>query len=153
MPITYIPAPTVRPTTAENQSTAAVVSPRTVLPFLKMTPAPRKPIPLTTWAARRAGSEVREPSRIPPRSAKPYLDTIMHRAAPQQTTMCVRTPASLKRLLLSMPMSMPRIQDTASLQQQSSKGLVAISKDEKKADCISSSLHQGALKPSLRRPG
>ena len=77
----------------------------------------------------------------------------MHRAAPQQTTMCVRTPASLKRLLLSMPMSMPRIQDTASLQQQSSKGLVVISKDEKKADCISSSLHQGALKPSLRRPG
>ena len=46
------------------------------------------------------------------KSAKPYLETIMMRHAAQQTIMCVRTPASLKRRLRSMPRAKPQAQDT-----------------------------------------
>ena len=51
-----IPAPQAMPTAAETQMVAAVVSPRTTSLPLKMTPAPKKPIPLTIWAAMRDGS-------------------------------------------------------------------------------------------------
>jgi hypothetical protein len=40
---------------AEHQSVAAVLSPRTFRPSRKISPAPRKPIPDTTWAATRVG--------------------------------------------------------------------------------------------------
>lgn len=70
---------------------AAVVRPVTLPPFLKIIPAPRKPTPLTTCAARRAGSAPRVPLYISfdaeVRSAKPYLETIMIRAAPAHTIM------------------------------------------------------------------
>ena len=49
-------APHAMPTAAESHTVAAVVSPRTVSLLTKMTPAPRKPIPETTWAAMREGS-------------------------------------------------------------------------------------------------
>jgi hypothetical protein len=39
------------PTAAEHQSVAAVFSPRMLSPSRMMTPAPRKPILETTWAA------------------------------------------------------------------------------------------------------
>ena len=69
-------------------------------------------MPLTTWAATRAGSAPRVPEKELPsaivRSAKPYFDTIMNSAAPQQTMIWVRMPASLKRLLRSKPMAEPK---------------------------------------------
>ena len=51
IPTTNIPEPIASPMPAVAQIPAAVVSPLMVFPFLKMTPAPRKLIPLTTWAA------------------------------------------------------------------------------------------------------
>ena len=44
------------PTAAVLQIDAAVVSPRTVRPSLKMTPAPRKPMPVMIPWAMRVGS-------------------------------------------------------------------------------------------------
>ncbi len=45
------PAPTSRPSAAVTHTVAAVVRPRTVSPCLKMTPPPRKPMPvMTPWA-------------------------------------------------------------------------------------------------------
>ena len=45
-----------RPTEAVDQTVAAVVSPRTLPLSRKITPAPRKPIPLTICAEMRVGS-------------------------------------------------------------------------------------------------
>ena len=45
-----MPYPQRQPIAAEHQTVAAVVSPLTVSPSLKMIPAPKKPIPETTWA-------------------------------------------------------------------------------------------------------
>ena len=42
------PAPEAIPTAATTQRLAAVVRPRIVKPWRKITPAPRKPIPVTT---------------------------------------------------------------------------------------------------------
>ena len=52
------------PTAAVVQIEAAVVSPRTVSPSRKITPAPRKPIPVMIPCAMRVGS-MRTPSSIP----------------------------------------------------------------------------------------
>ena len=102
---------------AVAHSPAAVVRPRTALPCLKITPAPRKLMPLTTWAAIRAGSAPRMPLYMAPagsvRSAKPYLDTIISRAEAQHTMIWVRMPASLYRLLRSAPMQAPHTQAAA----------------------------------------
>ena len=49
----YMPAPTATPIAATTQSEAAVVSPRTLIPYLMIAPAPRKPIPETTYDATR----------------------------------------------------------------------------------------------------
>lgn len=111
IPTTTIPEPMARPIPAVTQIQAAVVRPRTDAPFLKITPAPRKLMPLTTWAATRAGSAPRVPLKIAPsaevRSANPYLETIIIMAAAQQTITMVRMPASLKRLLRSTPITAP----------------------------------------------
>ena len=52
----YMPAPTDTPMAATTQSEAAVVSPRTLIPWRMIAPAPRKPIPETTYDATRDGS-------------------------------------------------------------------------------------------------
>jgi hypothetical protein len=52
----YMPAPTATPIAATTQSDAAVVSPRTLMPWRMIAPAPRKPIPETTYEATREGS-------------------------------------------------------------------------------------------------
>ena len=51
-----MPQPIAMPTEADAQMQAAVVRPRTELLVLKITPAPRNPIPLTICAAMRVGS-------------------------------------------------------------------------------------------------
>ena len=65
-------------------------------------------MPLTTWAAMRAGSAPRRPF-TPTRSTKAYLDRIMNRAEVQAMMQWVRTPASFWRLLRSRPTSAPSI--------------------------------------------
>ena len=52
----YIPLPAARPIAETIHRLAAVVRPRIVKPSCRMVPAPRKPMPLTTWAAIRAES-------------------------------------------------------------------------------------------------
>ena len=81
------------------------------LPFLKMTPAPRKEMPLTTWAAMRAVSAPREPARAAV-SMNAYLDRIMNTAEAQAMMQWVRTPASFWRLVRSRPMAAPRAADS-----------------------------------------
>ena len=49
--------PAAIPIAATTQSVAAVVSPRTEIPRTMIAPAPRKPIPVTIWAAIRVGSK------------------------------------------------------------------------------------------------
>lgn len=51
-----MPAPTARPMTAVMKMQAAVVSPEMPSSFLRMSPAPMKPMPVSTWAAIRPGS-------------------------------------------------------------------------------------------------
>ena len=50
------PMPTRMPIAAVTQMEAAVVRPRTVRPSLKITPAPRKPMPVMMPWAMRVGS-------------------------------------------------------------------------------------------------
>ncbi len=50
---TSMPQALSTPIDATHQSVAAVLRPLILLPFRKITPAPRKPMPDTTWAAMR----------------------------------------------------------------------------------------------------
>ena len=52
----YQAIPQAMPMAAATQILAAVVRPRTMEPWRMMVPAPRKPTPVTIWAAMRAGS-------------------------------------------------------------------------------------------------
>ncbi len=52
----YCAVPAAMPMAATAQMVAAVVSPRTRSFRRKIVPAPRKPIPVTIWAATREGS-------------------------------------------------------------------------------------------------
>ena len=70
-------------------------------------------MPLTTWAAMRAGSAPRVPV-MSTMSTKAYLDRIMNSAAVQAMMQCVRTPASFCRLLRSNPTSAPSPADSSS---------------------------------------
>ena len=54
--MTSSPAPAAMPIAATDQRLAAVVSPRTCPRYWRITPAPRKPMPVTIWAATRVGS-------------------------------------------------------------------------------------------------
>ena len=83
------------------------------LPFRKITPAPKKEMPLTTCAAIRAGSAPRSPS-MAAQSRKLYLETIINSAEVQAMMQWVRMPASLRRLLRSKPTSAPSAADSSS---------------------------------------
>ena len=52
----HAPAPAAMPTAATAHRLAAVVRPRTLTPYLRIAPAPRKPIPDTICAATRPWS-------------------------------------------------------------------------------------------------
>jgi hypothetical protein len=76
-------APAAAPTAAVSQTPAAVVSPRTESRRTKISPAPRKPIPETIWAATREGSSTTSFGNST--SKKPYLEIIMKSAEPTPT--------------------------------------------------------------------
>ena len=69
-------------------------------------------MPLTTWAAMRAGSAPRIPLMFT-RSIKAYLDRIMNKAEVHAMMQWVRTPASFCRLLRSRPTSAPSAADSS----------------------------------------
>src|SRR5436305_9363563 len=71
-------------------------------------PAPRKPIPVTICAAMRVGSVRTSRALLPfSTSRKPYAETIVKRAEPIETSMCVRSPASRSRSSRSTPITPP----------------------------------------------
>ena len=70
-----------------------------------MVPAPRNPIPLTTWAAMRDGSN--PTCSLLSTSANPQNETIINRAEPTHTSICVRSPATQFSRSRSMPTILP----------------------------------------------
>ena len=80
----YCAVPAAMPMAATAQMVAAVVRPRTMSLRKKMVPAPRKPMPVTIWAATREGSV----------GLKPYAPTIVNRQEPRETMVTVRSPAA-----------------------------------------------------------
>src|SRR5262249_8730992 len=87
-------------------------------------PAPRKPIPVTTWAAIRDGAKLILGSLVARNSLKPYAETTVKSAAPRQTSMCVRKPASRSRSSRSKPIVPPSTAASASLPRSSHQVIV-----------------------------
>ena len=73
------------PMAAVAQIVAAVVSPYMVTPLRRIVPAPRKPAPVTIWAATLDRSGV----------SNPKADIIVNIAEPRHTNDSVRSPAGL----------------------------------------------------------
>src|SRR5579884_702404 len=109
------------PIAATSQRLAAVVRPRIVNPWRKMTPAPRKPMPVTICAATRDGSKLTTLPPWPKKPANPYAPTSVKSAAPAETSMCVRSPAAFSSSSRSRPMTAPRSAATASRRSVSSQ--------------------------------
>lgn len=78
----------------------------------KITPAPRKEMPLTTCVAIRPGLELRPAIPKSTRSTKQYFDRIMITADVTAMMQCVRIPASFWRLERSSPMRKPNSSTT-----------------------------------------
>ena len=95
MAMKYSPAPTAIPNAAEIQIVVAVVSPVTVSPSLKMTPAPRNPIPVTMVDA------------IAGEGGLKLMETSVKMVEPRQIMIMVRRPAALLRYSLSNPIAVP----------------------------------------------
>ena len=88
------------------------MSPRTDVPNLRIAPAPRKPIPVTTWAATRDGSTgLPSPGASAP--TKPKIDTTVNNAEPSATSRCVRMPAGCSWISRSKPMAAPNTAATS----------------------------------------
>src|SRR5512142_228719 len=87
------------------QMEAAVVRPRTVSPSLKMTPAPRKPMPVMMPWAMRVGS-IRMASLALNQALWNRL-TSMNMLDAMHTSACVRNPAARPWKLRSVPMTAP----------------------------------------------
>ena len=71
-------------------------------------PAPRKPTPVTIWAAIRVGSKTTPDAVEKVQSDQAYAETIVKSAAPSATSRCVRNPASRSRSSRSRPTAAPR---------------------------------------------
>src|SRR5690606_37903307 len=102
------PTPQARPMAATTQRLAAVVRLRTVPPRWMMTPAPRKPMPTTTYEATRvtsAWSTVVVRSRS--NSSNPRVEITPNSEAPRATAMCVRRPAAWSLASRSRPTAPP----------------------------------------------
>src|SRR2546430_16526312 len=91
--------PTAIPSEATTQIIAAVVRPRTSSPCLRMLPAPRKPTPVTIWAAIRVGSTVLPKIGIRPSPVN------KHEPAPMSAI--VRIPAAWPLIERSVPSGRP----------------------------------------------
>jgi hypothetical protein len=103
--------PATRPRQPAFQSEAAVVSPAIFFCAMKMVPAPRKPIPLITWALMRPSVTVTPllacaRFRASASSAR-YRSMTAMSAAPTQTNTCVRMPAGLFFRSRSTPITQP----------------------------------------------
>ena len=93
----YNPEPTAMPMAAVAQIVAAVVSPDMVTPLRRIVPAPRKPTPVTIWAATLDWSAV----------SNLKAKIIVNIAEPRHTNDRVRSPAGLSALRRSYPTAQP----------------------------------------------
>ena len=90
------------PIAEATQIDADVVRPRTVKPSLTMTPAPRKPMPVTIpWMTR-----VTSPAPCVP-ALNSYCAAATSSAEPKHTSAYVRSPAARPWKLRSMPIAPP----------------------------------------------
>ena len=101
------------PIAATNQIVAAVVIPVIPSSDLKMTPAPRKPTPVTIWAATRMGSLG---ALEPVYTCQAMIEARVKRADPAQMNMLVLSPAGLSAYSLSSPNRAPHRTDTVSFE-------------------------------------
>src|SRR5262245_18503406 len=140
------PAPAAIPIAPTSQTLAAVVRPRIVKPWRKISPAPRKPMPVTTWAATRLGSTSRAGN-----SSKPYAPTMVKSAEPTATSTCVRSPAAFSSSSRSRPTSPPRPAATAIRASASSQ--VSCGSSARSSDCILLSFldHRDAARGQLEQ--
>src|ERR1700674_2388393 len=92
------------PNAATTQIVAAVVIPWTSPPLRRMVPAPRKPTPVTIWAAMRVGS-TRAPKIV-------SIPIPVKRHAPTPTRAIVRIPAGWPCHSRSQPTAMARTRVT-----------------------------------------
>ncbi|SST13005.1 Uncharacterised protein [Acinetobacter baumannii] len=92
------PLPASTPIAPVLQMLAAVLRPRTLRPSRMITPAPRKPMPLTTWAA----------IRVTLTSLSSNSGRIEKLAAPSATIAWVAMPEERCRHCRSRPTSAPR---------------------------------------------
>src|SRR4051812_3774828 len=107
-PTKYWPLPKARPRAVTNHRHAAVVTPRMTFSWRIIVPAPRKPIPVSTPAPRRAGSG----RQLPPLTAaalsmNSFSDTTIVIAETTQVRIVVRKPAGRPRPERSKPMMKP----------------------------------------------
>src|SRR6478672_1185803 len=94
-------------------------------------------MPVTTCAAIRLGSVVTPPLA---KSSNPYAPTIVKRAEPSETSMCVRSPAAFSSSSRSRPIAAPRPAAAArrnSTSSQSSEGISATRRIHRQLLCLS----------------
>lgn len=106
------PMPTIIPMPETNQIVEAVVMPVTFKPVLRMTPAPRKPTPVTICAEILPGSTV---AGAPAMCCQDRIDARVNSAEPEQMKMFVLSPAGLPAHSLSRPTRAPQTVATISL--------------------------------------
>src|SRR5256714_4668269 len=114
------------PIAATTHSVAAVVRPRTERPWRMIAPAPRKPMPVTIWAAIRVGSARTTLAPEARNEWNPYAETIVKSAEPSETSRCVRSPASRSRSSRSSPIAAPSTAASASRSRTSHESRVGM---------------------------
>ncbi|MNI08019.1 hypothetical protein D3C73_610430 [compost metagenome] len=108
------PAPTAIPRPLAPQIIAAVVKPTiTSFVFLRITPAPKNPTPLTTCAASRIGSITCKPATA--NLFADSIETIVNKQLLKQITNEVLRPRGLFLISLSKPMIMPNMEEMPNL--------------------------------------
>ena len=107
------PAPAAIPIAEVAHRLPAVVSPRIEVPYLMIAPAPRKPMPVTIWAAIRVGSGA-VPSPLASTPTNPNTDSTVNIAEPNDTRRWVRIPAGCWWISRSSPTSAPSTEATTS---------------------------------------
>src|ERR1700685_3388321 len=100
------PAPISAPVAARIHTTLAVVTPMIVSPRDMITPAPRKPIPVTSWPTSREAA----PSSLWSAMTAPNRTKIV---VPRQIRTQVRIPVGLPRSSRSRPTMQPHKKETA----------------------------------------
>src|SRR5699024_3817267 len=107
--------PTAIPIPAAPQIIAAVVKPEIrSLSLLKMTPAPRNPIPDTIWAARRSGSILISVASLPGNTYADSMDTIVIKQLIMEVTRLIFKPSGFFFTSRSIPIIKPKMADIIS---------------------------------------